>query len=94
MRVHRKAAALVLLGFSLGTSGGFAAKARVEGPPRPAEASTWSALGPLWHRFTHSLLKAGCTIAPLGRCEPEPATQAQSDSGCGIDPLGHCSTGH
>jgi len=96
MRVHRKAAVLVLLGLSLGTPGVFAAKARSEGPPRPATSVTRSAIhaSPLWNRFLSDLLKAGCTINPLGGCGTNSPSQILGDSGCTIDPLGHCLPGH
>jgi hypothetical protein len=96
MRVLRKAAVLVLLGLSLGTSGVFAAQAQSEGPRHPAKVVTPGAsyIAPVWHRFVGLWLKAGCTINPLGQCHSIPGTQSQSDSGCGIDPLGRCSSGH
>ncbi|MEO6193811.1 MAG: hypothetical protein ABIS20_12435, partial [Thermoanaerobaculia bacterium] len=95
MRVPRKAAVLVLLALSLGTSGLFAAKAPSEG--RPAKTATRSAahlFDALWGRVTGVWIKEGCRIDPLGRCSTNPAPQTQpADAGCGSDPLGRCSPG-
>lgn len=96
MRVPRKAAVLVLLALSLGTSGLFAAKAPSEG--RPAKAATRSAvhrLEILWRRVTGVWIKEGCRIDPWGQCSTSTAPPTQNaDVGCGMDPWGRCSPGH
>jgi hypothetical protein len=100
MRVLRRAAVLILLGLSLGTSGAAAAKARPEIPPRPARAATRSALGlfaPLWRRVTGAWAKEGCGLEPWGRCgtsTPGGTPNQDTDAGCGIEPWGRCSPGH
>jgi hypothetical protein len=97
MGVLRRAAVLVLLALSLGTSGVFATTARSEGPPRPVRTASRNAVAlfdTLWSRVTGAWTKAGCTISPWGQCLPNSATQTQNaDAGCRIDPLGSCSTG-
>lgn len=95
MRVPRKAAVLVLLALSLGTSGLFAAKAPSEG--RSAKAATRSAahlFDTLWSRVAGVWSKAGCGIDPLGQCSTSTAPSTQNaDVGCGMDPWGRCSPG-
>jgi hypothetical protein len=96
MRVPRKAAVLVLLALSLGTSGLFAAKAPPEGrPAKTATRSTAHLLETLWGRVAGVWTKEGCRIDPWGQCSTSTAPQTQNtDAGCGSDPLGRCSPDH
>jgi hypothetical protein len=88
MQVLCRAAVLVLLGLSLGTSGTYAATTRSEVRPQ----TEWSAadrVGSWWNLVLSAWAKAGCGIEPWGRCVEGHSAQApETKAGPGTDPLG------
>jgi len=103
MRVVRRAAALTLLGLTLGMPQALLAKARsvkARHEPGGATLNSVDLLRTLGRFLTTLGFKEGCGIDPLGRCAPStPTTDTGAptqgtEAGCGIDPLGACSPGH
>jgi hypothetical protein len=84
MQVLRRAAVLVLLGLSLGTSGANAATARSEVRPQIARSA---GVGSWWNLLAGVWAKAGCTINPWGQCDASPS-MLKTKEGPGTDPLG------
>jgi hypothetical protein len=83
MRNVRRAAVLILLGLTLGTSWAGASPLGLErSTPHHVLDYLGGLLASLW-------LKTGCTMDPNGRCAPGAPTQGTNE-GCTMDPLGRC----
>lgn len=87
MRIVRRAAVLILLGLTLGTTAWAGAS-----PLRLAGSTPHHVLDYLGSFLSSLWLKGGCTIDPDGRCAPSAPAQG-TGGGCTVDPLGRCAPG-